>query len=66
MILPFALLVLMLGSGLLPGKDYRFSLNDREFDPRILPVVGTRKGDYKPGDIAVSYTHLTLPTKRIE
>lgn len=51
MILPFALLVLMLGSGLLPGKDYRFSLNDREFDPRILPVVGTRKGDYKPGDI---------------
>ena len=51
MILRLVLLTLVLGSGLLSGASYRFSLGGREFDPHILPVLGSRKGDYKPGDI---------------
>ena len=51
MIPRIALLVFLLGSGLVSGADYRFSLDGRTLDPGILPVAGTRKGDLVPGDI---------------
>ena len=45
------LLVFLLGSSLVSGADYRFSLGGSTLDPGILPVAGTRKGDLVPGDI---------------
>lgn len=51
MIPRLTLLTFVLGSNLLSAASYRFSLEGRDFDPKILPVLGTRKGDYTLGDI---------------
>ena len=53
MIPRLVLLAALFGSAPLPAAgEYRFSMDGREFDPHILPVLGERKGAYAPGDVS--------------
>lgn len=49
------LFALFLGSALLHGAKYRFTMEGKGFEPSILPVLGERKGAFTRGDIV--HTH---------